>query len=275
MSRKNVELAQAALNAFVELDEGLIDLQQMDEFFAQDAITTFSGFGGFVDEQTTLHGADEFLKLRATWMEPYDDFIYEPVRIIDAEGNRVAVTLHQRGKPHGSDSWAEMDYGLVYTVEEGVIIRADFYATPERALEAAGLGEQAISQENVALVRRNVEAWNRRDLAAWMASFRWDAEIDWSRSRAPFKGVYRGRDGIETFWAEFWSTFRDVQIEVHSFTEAGSEVVVSNTAHMRGREGIEVVARSALVNTVERGQITRLRMFQDQAEALEALGLSE
>ena len=74
-------------------------------------------------------------------MEPYDDFLYEPVKIIDAGGNRVVVTLHQRGKPHGSDSWVEMDYGLVYTVEEGLITRADFYATPEKALEAAGLRE--------------------------------------------------------------------------------------------------------------------------------------
>jgi hypothetical protein len=71
------------------------------------------------------------------------------------------------------------------------------------------------------------------------------------------------------------STFRDVRIETHSFTEAGSEVIVSNTAHMRGREGIEVVARSALVNTVEKGQITRLRLFQERAEALEAVGLRE
>ena len=132
-----------------------------------------------------------------------------------------------------------------------------------------------MSQENVETVRRSVEAWNGGDLARWIASFHVDAELDWSRSRAPFKGVYRGRDGIETFWDFFWSTFTDVQIEVHSLTEAGSEVVVSNTAHMRGRDGIEVVARSALVNTVENGQITRLRLFQDQAEALEALGLRE
>jgi hypothetical protein len=34
-----------------------------------------------------------------------------------------------------------MDYGLVYTVEEGLISRAEFYAIPEKALEAAGLRE--------------------------------------------------------------------------------------------------------------------------------------
>ena len=132
-----------------------------------------------------------------------------------------------------------------------------------------------MSQENVEVVRRSIEAWNRRDLTSWRASLHPDAELDWSRSRAPFKGVYRGHDGIETFWGLFWATFRDVQIETQSFTEAGSEVVVSNTAHMRGREGIEVVARSALAHKVENGHITRLRLFQEQHEALEAAGLKE
>jgi ketosteroid isomerase-like protein len=132
-----------------------------------------------------------------------------------------------------------------------------------------------MSQENVEVVRRNFEAWNRRDLTTWLASFRSDAEIDWSRSRAPFKGVYRGHGELEVFWDEFWSTFEDVQLETHDFTEVGSEVVVPNTAHMRGRQGIEVVARTTLVLTVDNGQITRLRLFDERAEALEAVGLRE
>jgi ketosteroid isomerase-like protein len=49
--------------------------------------------------------------------------------------------------------------------------------------------------------------------------------------------------------------------------------VVPNTAYRRGREGIEVIARSTFVFTVENGQITRLRMFQERAEALQAVGL--
>jgi ketosteroid isomerase-like protein len=78
-------------------------------------------------------------------MEPYDDWSYDPKEILDAGTNQVVVTLNQRGKPHGSDSWVEMNYGLVYTVEEGLISRADFYATPEEALTAAGLREKAMS----------------------------------------------------------------------------------------------------------------------------------
>ena len=41
-----------------------------------------------------------------------------------------------------------------------------------------------MSQENVEIVRNQLKAWNRRDKASFVASFRSDAEIDWSRSRA-------------------------------------------------------------------------------------------
>jgi ketosteroid isomerase-like protein len=132
-----------------------------------------------------------------------------------------------------------------------------------------------MSEENIGTVQLHFEAWNRRDLKTWLASFHPDAEIDWSRSRGPLKGVYRGPRRLKTFWGEFWSTFEDVQVEMHGLTEVGSEVVVPNTAHLRGRGGIEVIARSAFVFTVENGQITRLRLFQERAEALEAAGLRE
>jgi len=132
-----------------------------------------------------------------------------------------------------------------------------------------------MSGETVELVLRSIEAWNRRDRTALSATWRSEAVIDWSRARGPFKGVYRGDGEREDFFNEFWSTFQDARIETYDVAEAGSEVVVPNTAHMRGRDGIEVAARSALVFTVEDGQITRLRMFQERAKALEAVGLHE
>jgi ketosteroid isomerase-like protein len=134
---------------------------------------------------------------------------------------------------------------------------------------------RAMSQENVEVVRRHVEAWNRRDMAMLSAVWHSDAEIDWSRARGPLKGIYRGRGEREAFWNDFYATFEEARIEAQDFAAAGSEVVVSLTARFRGREGIEVTARSANVYTVENGQITRLRMFQERAEALEAAGLSE
>jgi hypothetical protein len=138
MSKENLELARAALNWFVQLDEGLVSTEKWGEFFTQDALATFSGFG-VMDEQ--MFRGLEFLEFRASWMEPYDDWLYEPTEILDAGASLVVVLLHQRGRPHGSDSWVQMDYGMVYTVERGLISRANFYATPEQALEAVGLKE--------------------------------------------------------------------------------------------------------------------------------------
>jgi ketosteroid isomerase-like protein len=132
-----------------------------------------------------------------------------------------------------------------------------------------------MSQENVEVVRHSIEAWNQRDLGTWIALLSRDAELDWSRSRAPFRGIYQGRDEHEAFWEVFWSTFADMRLEHHDLTDVGSEVVFSNTAHMRGRDGIEVAASSALVYTVQNGKITRIRLFQERDEALEAVGLSE
>jgi ketosteroid isomerase-like protein len=132
-----------------------------------------------------------------------------------------------------------------------------------------------MSEENVEIVRRHNEAWNQRDLSSVLVLWRSDAEIDWSRSRGPLKGLYRGHHELEAFWNEFWSTFELVEVELGNFRQTGPYVVASNTAHMRGRDGVEVIARSTSVYTVENGQITRLRMFQERAEALEAAGLSE
>jgi ketosteroid isomerase-like protein len=132
-----------------------------------------------------------------------------------------------------------------------------------------------MSQEKVEIVRRFTEAWNRRDLVTAVALWRSDAEMDWSRSRGPLQGVHHGIGEIEAFWNEFLSTFEDIQLAAHSLTEIGSEVVVPNTARFHGRDGIEVIARSTFVFTVESGQITRLRMFEEHTEALEAVGLSE
>jgi len=49
-----------------------------------------------------------------------------------------------------------------------------------------------MSQENVAVVRKGIEALNRRDVPAARALWRSDAEIDWSRSKGPLKGCLSG-----------------------------------------------------------------------------------
>jgi len=46
-------------------------------------------------------------------------------------------------------------------------------------------------------------------------------------------------------------------------------------SHQRGRDGIEVSARSTLVFTLENHRLVRICLYQETEEALEALGMAE
>jgi hypothetical protein len=51
--------------------------------------------------------------------------------------------------------------------------------------------------------------------------------------------------------------------------------VVPNVSRPRGREGIELTARSAVVFTFRDGRVIRVCLYQDRQEALKAVGLAE
>jgi ketosteroid isomerase-like protein len=48
-------------------------------------------------------------------------------------------------------------------------------------------------------------------------------------------------------------------------------VAVQNTAHLRGRNGIEVKARSTIVFTFRNDKVSELRLYQDDAAARAAM----
>jgi ketosteroid isomerase-like protein len=132
-----------------------------------------------------------------------------------------------------------------------------------------------MSQENVEIVRRALEAFEKRDLNAITAVADPDVEVDWSASAGWLAGVYRGIDDVLRFWNGFYEAFAEVAIEAESYIPAGDAVVVPNVGRMRGRDGIEVTARGAVVVTIRDGRITRIRLYQHTQDALNAVGLEE
>ena len=132
-----------------------------------------------------------------------------------------------------------------------------------------------MSQENVEVVRRAIDAFNRRDLDAGSRYFDPQVKVDWSRSRGLEAGIYHGEQAAQDFWATFYDAFDEVTITPLEFIETGDHVVVPNSTLLCGRYGIEVVARSAPVVTVRSGRIVEWTLYQEKAEALEAVGLRE
>jgi ketosteroid isomerase-like protein len=133
-----------------------------------------------------------------------------------------------------------------------------------------------MSLENVEIVRRATDAYNRRDVDGLVEHWAPDAVLDWSRSRGPEAGVYRGHDEIRAFTRRFLAVWDDARLELEDAIEVEDDLlVVENVAYLRGRDGIETQARSAWVLTFRDGQQTSLTLYQTMQEALEAADLSE
>jgi ketosteroid isomerase-like protein len=133
-----------------------------------------------------------------------------------------------------------------------------------------------MSQENVERVRRGIDAYNRRDLDGILENWATDAVVDWSESRGFDAGVFRGHDEIRAFWQRFLDAFDEVRVEIDDPVAVEDDLlIVENVAYMRGRDGIEVQARSAWLIRFRDGETTSFTLYQTKQDALEAAGLSE
>ena len=134
-----------------------------------------------------------------------------------------------------------------------------------------------MSQENVETVRRAYEAFSRAGLDALIEHFHANAEYDATAAIGPYAGMYYGRAAIRSFLADYLESWEYVRMEPEDFIEAGEDhVVVLLRLHMRGKgSGVAVEAQTINVWTVRDGKAVRIAVYNDRAEALEAVGLSE
>ena len=131
-----------------------------------------------------------------------------------------------------------------------------------------------MSQENVEIVKRSIDACMRGD---WESAFRDVApnfELDWSRTIGPVPGVYRGEEAQRVL-IDFLDSWQSVRVEAREFIEEDEHVVVPTTEHFVGRDGIGVQARNTWTWTIRDGMIVRTCLYQDKQEALNAVGLEE
>ncbi|MGI9019755.1 MAG: nuclear transport factor 2 family protein [Solirubrobacterales bacterium] len=131
-----------------------------------------------------------------------------------------------------------------------------------------------MSEENE-IVRKLIEAFNRRDAEALQALLAPDAEIVPMRA-ALEDTVYRGPDAASQWYAALDQSWEGLTVEVEEIRDVAQGVLAIGRIRGRGREsgaGIDVEAASLV--RFRDGLVTRLRTYSDVAQALEAAGLSE
>jgi ketosteroid isomerase-like protein len=128
-----------------------------------------------------------------------------------------------------------------------------------------------MSQENVALAKTVVAAFNRRDVAALAEmvteDFQW---VTWTG--AVQSTAYHGVDGLESYFrdADVWEV---LNLEVQDYRDLGREVLVAGVFHARGGgSGVEIHAPYYSAFFVRDGELSRVLSFRTEAEALAVAG---
>ncbi|MEO7196892.1 MAG: nuclear transport factor 2 family protein [Solirubrobacterales bacterium] len=132
-----------------------------------------------------------------------------------------------------------------------------------------------MSEENVEILRRAFEAFNRRDADGFATLCTQDVEIVPIRA-AVEDTIYRGPDAVNRFFTESDQVWDHLRVEVDEIHDLGDRVLVLGLFCARGRaSGAEVEIKAGWVAELEGGLIAAARTYASGEDALEAAGLSE
>jgi uncharacterized protein len=134
MSQENVEIVRATYLALNRRDLDAF----LDEYLTDDI--DFRAAEGAPDDHGPIQGKDALRAFAQDWFDTFDDFRVEPVELIDA-GEDVVAVVRVSGRAKLSGVETELTYAELWTLRDGKIARGRQYFTRAEALEAAGLSE--------------------------------------------------------------------------------------------------------------------------------------
>jgi ketosteroid isomerase-like protein len=133
-----------------------------------------------------------------------------------------------------------------------------------------------MSQENVEFTRNALEAYNTRNVEAFIAFC--DPQIEFHSAFAAVGGaVYHGHDGIRRMFRDLEDVWgAELRMESEAYFDLGEHTLVFHMAHGRGRHsGAEVAMQTAQLTTWRNGLAVHLKGYVHRQDALTDLGVSE
>jgi ketosteroid isomerase-like protein len=129
-----------------------------------------------------------------------------------------------------------------------------------------------MSQGNVEIVRRSLDAFSRQGPEAVLPFL--DPAIVVVDPDLPGGGRFEGHDGFLAFLGQVLDAFDEYRVEPEEIFDAGERVVVFLHHQGRGKEsGAPIELRDAHVWTIAEDKATRIDLYLDRGDALQAAGL--
>jgi ketosteroid isomerase-like protein len=131
-----------------------------------------------------------------------------------------------------------------------------------------------MAQENVDAVVSTFEAFQRRDLDAFLGCF--DPEVEYRSLVLEVEGVYRGHEGMRRWWEGVLTVFPDWSPRIEDSRELGGRVLSRVRAEGPGTgSGISRERDIWHLAEVRDGRLRWSAFFRTEDEAVEAAGLRE
>jgi ketosteroid isomerase-like protein len=130
--------------------------------------------------------------------------------------------------------------------------------------------------DNIDLHRRSVEAFNSRDVEAFVSFCDPAIELE-STVTVPGGALYHGHDGVRQWHRDLedgWGN--ELRVEPEAYFELGEHTITFHSLHGRGREsGADVAMPAAHLCRWRNGLIVYFKGYSRREEAFEDLGVSE
>jgi ketosteroid isomerase-like protein len=131
----------------------------------------------------------------------------------------------------------------------------------------------AVGREQIEVVKRSLDAWNRGDVDAMVAGAAPDSEYAIAELN-PNARLLRGREEIADYLRDWHETVHGLHYELEEMRDAGEAVVLLGTMSGRvGEDGPEITAELAFVLRFDGTVVVRTEEYLDAHLALEAVGL--
>ena len=132
-----------------------------------------------------------------------------------------------------------------------------------------------MSQQNVELHRRALDAYNARDIEAFIEIA--DPDIEFHSAFAEIGGVYRGHNDLRKLQGDLDDAWGDDRyVESEAYFDLGEQTLLFQVIRVRGRQsGAEVELPSANLMRWRDGRCVYGTMYSNREDALRDLGISE
>jgi ketosteroid isomerase-like protein len=141
MSEENVEVVRRLVDAFNAFMRNELSSDAFAELHDPHIEARWHDQRTYPDAPQELRGREELIRFSEQYLSTWANLAQEPLEVVEAPGDRVLVSISQRGRGRESGVPIEIHFFEVFTIRDRKVRKIEFFRHRADALDAASLRE--------------------------------------------------------------------------------------------------------------------------------------